>query len=46
MVTANQTQRTYWILAEEDDLSRQVDAFLLDRQTRGLASGTHLQSCS
>ena len=40
MVTAKQTQRTSWILAEEDDLQRQVDAFLLDRQTRGLAAGT------
>ena len=40
MVTADQTQRTYWIAAAEDDLSRQVDAFLLDRRIRGLAPGT------
>ena len=40
MVTADQTQRTYWIAAAEDDLHQQVDAFLLDRRIRGLASGT------
>jgi integrase/recombinase XerD len=40
MVTATQTQRTSWIAAAEDDLDKQVDAFLLDRRTRGLASGT------
>ncbi len=40
MVTTNQTQRTYWIAAAEDDLHRQVEAFLLDRRIRGLAPGT------
>lgn len=40
MVTADQTQRTYWIAAAEDDLNLQVDGFLLDRRIRGLASGT------
>jgi hypothetical protein len=40
MVTADQTQRTYWIAAAEDDLNQQVDAFLLDRRIRGLAPGT------
>ena len=40
MVTATQTQRTSWIAAAEDDLNKQVDAFLLDRRTRGFAKGT------
>lgn len=40
MVTTNQTQRTYWIAAAEDDLHQQVDAFLLDRRIRGLSPGT------
>jgi hypothetical protein len=40
MVTANQTQRINWIAALEDDISHQVEAFLLDRQTRNLAAGT------
>ncbi len=40
MVTANQTQRTSWIAAAEDDLHQQVDALLLDRRIRGLAPGT------
>jgi site-specific recombinase XerD len=40
MATTNNTKRTYWILAAEDDLTRQVEAFLLDRRIRGLAAGT------
>ena len=40
MVTTRQTQRTYWSAAAEEDLNQQVDAFLLDRRIRGLASGT------
>jgi site-specific recombinase XerD len=40
MVTINETQRTYWIPAEELDLPKQIDAFMLDRRTRGLAPGS------
>jgi integrase/recombinase XerD len=40
MVTTNQTQRISWIAAAEDDLVKQVEAFLLDRRIRGLAPGT------
>ncbi|MGB3716396.1 MAG: hypothetical protein WA996_18390 [Candidatus Promineifilaceae bacterium] len=40
MVTTDNAQWTYWIAAAEEDLARQVDAFLLDRRIRGLAPGT------
>jgi len=40
MVTTVQTQQTHWISAVEDDLSHQVEAFLLDRRVRGLTRGT------
>jgi hypothetical protein len=40
MVATDQTQRTYWISAVEDDLFHQIEAFLLDRRIRGLTRGT------
>ncbi len=45
MVTASQSQRTYWIAAAEDTLNQQVDVFLLDRQIQGLGSVTFRFYC-